>query len=97
MTVGPLSAQGQDDEHDDDDDDDGSDADVHGGYLPLSGWCLNQLPAQGDANKPVPKASVAGIGIGCGAVAPHRAQLPLQPRDVVGQLGREQLLGALRS
>jgi hypothetical protein len=30
MTVGPLSAQGQDDEHDDDDDDNGSDADVHG-------------------------------------------------------------------
>jgi hypothetical protein len=33
----PLSPQRQDDEHDDDDHDDRSDADIHGGYLLLSG------------------------------------------------------------
>src|ERR1700684_3649472 len=35
ITVGPLSAQGQDDDHDDDDEDHGSDADVHGGIPPV--------------------------------------------------------------
>ena len=33
----PLSPKRQDDEHDDDDHDDRSDADIHEGYLPLSG------------------------------------------------------------